>query len=201
MNSGRSPTRRNSSATRSIRSRRLRMPFTSSGSPTLSNSVIRGLSEPNGSWKIIWISLRSGPSSAADIGARSTIVSSRVRYSTCPSVGSIARRMQRAVVVLPQPLSPTRPSASPSCTVKLTSSTARTWPVTRRNMPLAIGKNLRSPRTSSSGAVMPVRPHRCAGSSSPRAAARTCAAPEPPSRSARAGCPRSADGTDSPAAG
>ena len=31
----------------------------------------------------------------------------------------MARRMQRAVVVLPQPLSPTRPSVSPSCTVKL----------------------------------------------------------------------------------
>ena len=71
------------------------MPFTSSGSPTLSNSVMRGLSEPNGSWKIIWISLRNGPSSLADIGARSTTVSSRVRYSTC-AAGRVDRAQDAA---------------------------------------------------------------------------------------------------------
>ena len=48
--------------------------------------------------------------------------------------------MQRAVVVLPQPLSPTRPSVSPSAIEKLTSSTARTWPTTLRSMPFLIGK-------------------------------------------------------------
>ena len=64
MYSGRSPTRRSSSATRSSRSRRLRMPWTSSGSPTRSSSVMRGLSEVNGSWKIICISRRSARSSA-----------------------------------------------------------------------------------------------------------------------------------------
>ena len=39
--------------------------------------------------------------------------------------------MQREVVVLPQPLSPTSDSVSPRSMVKLTSSTARTWPTTR----------------------------------------------------------------------
>ena len=79
MNSGRRPTRRKSSATRSARSRRFLMPLTSSGSPTLSSKVMRGLSEPNGSWKIIWISARSGSSSAGDRVARSTMRPARVR--------------------------------------------------------------------------------------------------------------------------
>ena len=115
MNSGRSPTRRSSSATRSMRSRRLRMPLTSSGSPTLSNSVMRGLSEPNGSWKIIWISCAE----RRQFGARhrrqiDDLVPPRCGTAPARLVGSMARRMQRAVVVLPQPLSPTRPSVSPS---------------------------------------------------------------------------------------
>ena len=194
MNSGRNPTSRSKSATRSMRSLRRLTPLTRSGSPTLSNSVMRGLSDPNGSWKIIWMSRRSGASSARDIGARSTTWLPRVRYRTCPAVGSMARRMQREAVVLPQPLSPTRPSVSPSCTVKLTSSTARTFPTTRRNTPLAIGKNLRRPRTSSSGTpeattdtpVMPVRPVRCAGSSSPPVAVRPSEASEQPSCTAPA---------------
>ena len=47
------------------------------------------------------------------------------RNRTSPDVGSISRRMQRPVVVLPLPDSPTRPNVSPSSIVKLTSSTAR----------------------------------------------------------------------------
>src|SRR4029077_2944487 len=43
-----------------------------------------------------------------------------------PEVGSISRRMQRPVVVLPQPDSPTRPSVSPRPISKLTPSTALT---------------------------------------------------------------------------
>src|SRR5215831_18373561 len=65
----------------------------------------------------------------------------------------MARRSERDTVVLPQPDSPTSPSASPCRTTKLTSSTARTLPTTRRKKPLVIGKYLRSPRTSSSGGV------------------------------------------------
>ena len=48
------------------------------------------------------------------------------RKSTSPDVGSIRRRMQRPVVLLPLPDSPTRPNISPSSIVKLTSSTALT---------------------------------------------------------------------------
>ena len=41
--------------------------------------------------------------------------------------------MQRPVVVLPQPDSPTRPSVSPLRIVKLMPSTAFTWPTVARN--------------------------------------------------------------------
>ena len=69
--------------------------------------------------------------------------------------------MQRPVVVLPQPLSPTRPSVSPRAIVKSTPSTAFTSPTLRLNItPSVIGKCLARPRTSRSG-VPPSRaaPH------------------------------------------
>src|SRR5262247_1206935 len=68
----------------------------------------------------------------------------------------MARRIQRAVVVLPQPLSPTSPKVSPSCNVKLTPSTARTYPTVRRQKPLRIGKNFCSSLTSSNGRLLAV---------------------------------------------
>ncbi len=54
-------------------------------------------------------------------------------------------------VDLPQPLSPTRPSVSPSAMRKLTPSTARTWPLTRAKTPLRTGKcfgEARAPRAA-----------------------------------------------------
>ena len=79
------------------------MPFTSSGSPMISAIVMRGLSEENGSWKIICICRRSGRSALR--GRRATSISAplSVRKRISPAVGAIARRMQREVVVLPQP--------------------------------------------------------------------------------------------------
>jgi hypothetical protein len=75
---------------------------------------MRGLSEVNGSWKIICISRRSARSSAERSLPISTTEPAATRMKIWPAVGSIARRIQRAVVVFPQPLSPTRPSVSPS---------------------------------------------------------------------------------------
>src|SRR5262245_30760446 len=70
--------------------------------------------------------------------------------------------MQRPVVVLPQPLSPTSPNVSPRRRVKSTPSTALTSPTRRRaRMPSVTGKNLRRLLTSRSveasvaGTVMP----------------------------------------------
>src|SRR5262249_53986197 len=73
-----------------------------------------------------------------------------------------------AVVVLPQPDSPTSASVSPRLTLKDTSSTARTWPTVLRRKPLWMGKNLRSCFTSSSdsGAMLVALPP--AGSASTR---------------------------------
>src|SRR5689334_676189 len=51
---------------------------------------------------------------------------SRPSKITRPPVGGSRRRMQRPVVVLPQPDSPTRPSVSPRPISKLTPSTALT---------------------------------------------------------------------------
>ena len=57
------------------------------------------------------------------------------RKITSPEVGSINRSMQRPVVLLPLPDSPTRAKVSPSPTEKLTSSTARTIDFSRNNPP------------------------------------------------------------------
>src|SRR5712691_2847655 len=70
-----------------------------------------------------------------------------------PAVGASAARMSFAVVVLPQPDSPTRPRVSPVLIVKLTPSTALTQPrlLPRREPPT--GKYFLRPRTSSNGSL------------------------------------------------
>src|SRR3989442_3806069 len=70
---------------------------------------------------------------------------------TLPSVGSIKRSTLRPVVVFPQPLSPTRPSTSPSFTENDTPSTARTYPTVRDITPFLIGKYFFKFSTSSNG--------------------------------------------------
>ena len=88
MYSGRSPTSRMSSATRSARLLLDLMPWTKRGSPTMSNRVILGLSEEKGSWKIICISLRRERSSPPGRDAMSTVRSSLVWKMISPSVTS-----------------------------------------------------------------------------------------------------------------
>ena len=61
------------------------------------------------------------------------------RNRISPRVGRGARSTRRAVVVFPQPLSPTRPSVSPFATSKLTPSTAATVPTRRRARPASQG--------------------------------------------------------------
>src|SRR5918994_2402341 len=64
-----------------------------------------------------------------------------------PSVGGIARSIIRPVVVLPLPLSPTRPCVSPRLIARSTPSTARTLPTWRRISPRWIGKCFLRSRT------------------------------------------------------
>src|SRR5437867_6050701 len=61
---------------------------------------------------------------------------------TSPDVASMRRRMQRPVVDLPQPDSPTRPSVSPALMSKETPSTAWTRATSRENRPPLMGKCL-----------------------------------------------------------
>ena len=79
----------------------------------------RGSSDASGSWKTTWTSRRSclrSPRSSAPTSVPST--------ATVPCSGGSISRICMIVVVLPQPDSPTRPSASPSRTSKLMPSTA-----------------------------------------------------------------------------
>ena len=79
-----------------------------SGSSTMSPTRMRGFSDEYGSWKTICMSRRAWRIRSAT--KRSTF---SPLNSTSPDVGSISRRMQRPVVVLPLPDSPTRPNVSP----------------------------------------------------------------------------------------
>src|SRR5437764_3900700 len=121
----------------SKRSLRLRMPCTSSPSPMLSPTGMRGSSDENGSWKMICMSRRRSFSSRL-------LASKMLRPSkvTSPLVAGISRRMVRPTVVLPQPDSPTRPRVSPGLMAKLTSSTACTQATTRCSKPPRTGKYL-----------------------------------------------------------
>src|SRR3954451_14153159 len=68
---------------------------------------------------------------------------------TSPESRSIKRRISRAVVDLPQPLSPTMPSVSPWNTSNETPSTAETRP--RLNTPSLTGNVFLSDATLSNG--------------------------------------------------
>ena len=110
-------------------------PWTLSGSPTISPAVMRGLSEANGSWKMICIERRCGRSSALPRWVMSWPLSRML-----PPVGSTSRRTLRADRRFAAAgFSPTSPSVSPTPSVKLTPSTACTVPTARRRMPLRTG--------------------------------------------------------------
>ena len=68
-----------------------------------------------------------------------------------PLSGAIRLMINRAVVDLPQPDSPTMPSVSPASTANETPSTARTMAPARPNRPDLMGKCLTRPFTSRSG--------------------------------------------------
>ena len=109
----------------------------SSGSSRICCTVMRGFNDENGSWKIICISRRSGTSSFSLSECKLVQPFAELNL-TLPASGSMARNMQRARVVLPEPDSPTTPKVSARAKSNETRSTAATSP-----------KNLLSPRTSS----------------------------------------------------
>ena len=184
------------------------MPLTSSGSPTLSSRVMRGLSEPNGSWKIIWISARSGSSSACGRAREVDHLAGRAcgrgsrRRSDRWRAGCSARRWSCR-----SRSRPPGPASRPRSTVKSTPSTARTWPTVRCRKPCVIGKNFCRPRTSrrrlaaARPASLTRRPRRGVEEAARELVGRSPAAGWARRSSSAASRRGSADGTGSRAAG
>jgi hypothetical protein len=113
-------------------------PWISNGSDRIEPTVRRGFSDEYGSWKTIATSRRSRLSSPPR-----AVVMSWPAKAIEPDVGSSSRAISRAVVLLPQPLSPTSPNVSPGATEKLIPSTACTAATWRLNtIPRVIGKCL-----------------------------------------------------------
>src|SRR5207244_765471 len=158
------PTSRRRSRPRISASARVQNRVESIGSPMIVESFILGLREEYGSWNTMFTSRRSARSSDDDrrrIEKRSAMASRRSEvpedrafsYSarsasgmsrrTSPSVGFRSRMRQRPTVLLPDPLSPTRPTTCSVWIFRSTSSTALRE-VVARNAPRT-GKNLLSP--------------------------------------------------------
>ena len=97
------------------------MPWTFRPSAMISETDIRGLKDPNGSWKTICICRRSGRSSL-NCRPCSGLPSNRMSPSE-----PIRRNSARPSVVLPEPDSPTTPTVWPSRTSTSMPSTALTW--------------------------------------------------------------------------
>src|SRR5947207_25612 len=91
-------------------------------------TFVTGFSEVIGSWKIIAPSLPR----TSRISSSSNFVTSRPRNMILPAVirpgSGTSLRIESAVIVLPQPDSPTMPSVSPASMCSETPSTARTTP-------------------------------------------------------------------------
>src|SRR5262245_23610771 len=120
-------------------------------SPTIEPTVMRGFREAYGSWKMICMSRRRARSDRL-----SSVVTFLFSNQTSPDVGSMRRRMQRPVVDLPHPDSPTRPRVSPAMMSKLTPSTAWTRATSREKSPPLMGKCLTRFLTRSSGSAIAV---------------------------------------------
>ena len=98
-------------------------------------SVMTGLSDVIGSWKIIEISLpRMRRISSSRRAARFIPLKSLSLRRRCgPFPWEAAGRIDSAVTLLPQPDSPTSPTVRPSAMSKVTPSTARTSPSLVKN--------------------------------------------------------------------
>src|SRR4051812_49849042 len=129
-----------------------------------------------------------------------------------PASGSIRRRQARATVDLPQPDSPTMPSASPGATENDTPSRARTATVFGTGQPRFALKVLARSRTTSNGspvvgavAVMAPSPSSAPGAPARRAAGSAAGAPRaspfPAGSASGRGRPRAASARAGPRPG
>src|SRR3954451_6829183 len=90
--------------------------------------VSTGLRLVIGSWKIMLISLPRMSRIAASASFNRSVPRKRIEPAIFPGGSGISRRIEFAVTDLPQPLSPTTASVSPSRTWNDTPSTARFTP-------------------------------------------------------------------------
>ena len=131
------PTSFRSFITRSCCSARVMFQLMTMGSAMISLTRMRGFSELHGSWNTACTELRYDFLAAA-VELWTSWPSKRID----PSVGSSSISIIFAVVLLPQPDSPTTPRVSPARSSKEMSSTALMWPVTLEiNSPLVTGNH------------------------------------------------------------
>src|ERR1700737_3607817 len=91
-------------------------------------TLVTGFSDVIGSWKIMATSLpRNSRTSSSFIWTTSRSLN-RIRPETIRPGSGTSRRMENAVIVFPEPDSPTIPTVSPRATLKLIPSTAWTIP-------------------------------------------------------------------------
>ncbi len=101
--------------------------WTRNTSERVSATVRRGFSEAKGSWNTI-CARRRKPSRAPSLRASTSSPAKRTR----PPEAGVRRSSARPSVLLPQPLSPTRPNVPPFGMAKLTPLTARVTAAGRR---------------------------------------------------------------------
>ncbi len=115
-----------------------------SGSAICAPIFISGFSDVIGSWKIIAISLPHTSRIAARESPPISLPSNRTLPERMVPRGGSKPMIERDRMVLPEPLSPTIPSALPRSSFKETPSTARTTP-------RGVSKYVRTSSSSSSG--------------------------------------------------
>src|SRR6266849_3816893 len=120
-----------------------------------------GLSEVIGSWKIIATSLPRNSRISSSVIWATSFSPYRIRPLVIFPGSGISRRIESAVIVLPDPDSPTMPTISPRSTSKLTPSTALTTPPdvknwTRRSWTLRSGARALSPHPGIERVAQPI---------------------------------------------
>ncbi len=102
--------------------------WTRSGSAICSPMRISGLSEPIGSWNTVDIDRPQISRSCLSVRSISSTPSKRIDPERSIPPPAMSPMIERVSTVLPDPDSPTMPTASPRCSDNDTPSTARTTP-------------------------------------------------------------------------
>ena len=150
--SGASPTSSSSSSTRAHTCSRGRSLWTRRISASTEPTLRRGFSDVYGLWKITCT-----PRARVRRGRPWALLTTTPRYHTSPVVGRASPAMQLPSVVLPDPLSPTRPKHSPARSWSEVGRSAGAFGVLGRRRPVSLRGERPyvrlTARTSTSGAA------------------------------------------------